>query len=351
MVLSRGSALDKKKVELPQELRANITSIKHDLFRKSDTIRMLAKQCDARQVQIIQCNEEKDVAIANKIVEAGRWKRKPSIVLTRHVLNKCHKNTLKKIAAAISVSTPITKYLREAKKKIGNDSFRVVYIPPLYNIESFLSFVPPSKTRYEFFKETFNIHIQPEETVICMIANLYKSKNHALLLKAISKIKDKSIHLILAGCGPLERRLKSFSRRLKIDDRTHFVGFTNKVPEILFYSNINMLPSKKEGLGVAVLEASLMKKPSIVSSGNGSSDIVVHEKTGLVFKNNDLRDCIEKIRYMIDNPKVASSIGIASYNHVKEEFSTHKNFQRYVDLYNSLSDFVFQKNLKLTFFL
>ncbi|MCK4517733.1 lipopolysaccharide heptosyltransferase II [Candidatus Babeliales bacterium] len=340
MGITEDSSLAEKTKKLSKELNKNIITIK----RCNVNAMEVAKKCIEKDVEIIQCNEEKEIALSYEILKAGRWRRKPSIVLTRHVLSKCKKGTLEKIDAAIAVSSPIVSYLEKAREALSGNNFRIAHIPPLYEIDKYLQFFPSKKTKHDFFKEEFDINIENNQSVICMIANLYRAKNHKLLLNAISKIKaskglaSKSIHLVLAGNGPLEKKLKALSRKLKISDRTHFVGFTNKIPEILSYSDVNILPTKKEGLGIALIEASLMKKPSIIASGSGSSDVIKDKETGLIFKNNDLNDCIEKINYIIDNPKIASRLGAMAYKFVKKQFSIKNSLIKYINLYKTLQE-------------
>ena len=330
--VSQNSQLDEKTQKLSKELKSNILTV-------NCNAKEVAKECVARQVEIIQCNnEEREVDFACEISKAFILGKKPAIVLTKHVLGKCKKTTLERIDAAIAVSSPIVSDLEKAGKIVTRNNFRIAHIPPLYEIDKYLQFSQKRQTKHDFFKEEFNIKIDNNNPVICMIANLYRTKNHKLLFSAISMIKNKSIHLVLAGSGPLEKKLKALARRLKIASRTHFVGFTDKVPEILSYSDVNILPTKSEGLGISLIEASLMKKPSIISSGSGSSDVIKDKVTGLIFKNNDLEDCIEKISYIIDNPKIANRLGATAYIFVKKQFSPKVSLQKYINLYKTLQE-------------
>ncbi len=82
-----------------------------------------------------------------------------------------------------------------------------------------------------------------------------------------------------------------------------------------------------------------MKRMSIIAGGNGTSDLIAHKKTGLVFKNNDLSDCIKQIKCAVESRELRTRLGVAAHNFVKKKFDTEKNIQQYVDLYKNMGVF------------
>ena len=132
----------------------------------------------------------------------------------------------------------------------------------------FLNF-NPTESKVDFFRKNFNVYID-NHPVICMIANLFKYKNHELLLNAIANLihKDKIlVEIFLAGDeGDVSQAsLQQLASNLKISKHVHFLGFTKLIPELLYYSDIKVLCSKKEAFGIVLMEAALMKKPIILS--------------------------------------------------------------------------------------
>lgn len=303
-------------------------------------IEKITKICKKENIKIISCNEEKEAYVAKKIKRNHPIK----IVFTRHVLNSLKKTTLQNTDTVVAVSTPIKKYLQK-KISLNNIDTKIELIPPLYYPKKFEDFNKqknkPSSAK-TFFEKNFNITLgnKKETSILLTVANLYPTKNHALLQKAVAKIiheKNKPVELILAGEGPLKNKLLKLAKKLKISEHVHFLGFTNKIPEILYYSDIHILPSKKEGLGIALLEASVMQKPSIASTGTGMSDIIKNNITGLLFKNNDLTELVQKIDLLISNKNLGKKLGKAAHRFVKNNFSIEKNFEKYVKIYKRLS--------------
>lgn len=337
MIVAKKSSLEKKLEKENLEYFAISPLKKHVLgISIEPNISELLKLCREKKITVIQCNEEREVKIAQKIIK----KHPARIIFTRHVMDKLKKDTLKNVDTIVGVSKPIVTYLEKHTKKHKSKT-KISQIPPLYSNKRFTKF-KPTETKEEFFAKNFNLSLS-QQPILCMIANLYPTKNHALLFHALQKLiykKNKKAQLILAGKGPLRTSLKRLANNLKISQCVHFIGFTNKVPEILFYSDINILPSKQEGLGIALLEAGLMKKPSIAAHGSGMSDIIKHNKTGILFKNNSVNNLTDKIEQLIDDKIFAKKLGEQAYQFVKSNFSTKANFKKYVQIYTETNPFM-----------
>lgn len=298
----------------------------------------LIKICQKENITIIHCNEEKEVIVAKKLIR-NLPKQKIAIVFTRHVLSKLKRDTLKDVSSVIGVSKPIVNYVENHIKKTQYNPPSIYLIPPFFEPTKFINY-KPTTTKTKFFKNNYNITISNKHPLLCMIANLYPTKNHKILLNAMHKlVHDKKINLelVLAGRGPLEQKLKHKTRTLGLNNHVHFLGFTKKIPDILHHADINILCSKQEGLGIALLEAGLMRTPSIAASGSGMSDIIQHNKTGLLFKNKQTNDLVEKIETLIRNKHLAMTLGANAYTHVKKKFSIETNFKKYLEIYKNLA--------------
>jgi glycosyltransferase involved in cell wall biosynthesis len=286
--------------------------------------RHISKIVEKEKVNIVHCNEGREVLIAKKLAKKQNF----SLVFTRHVASHLRKKTLNDLDAVIGVSKHVTEYLRNQIEENKYNTKRLVHIPPLYFEEKFIA-IPTMQTTQKNNKNT----------ILCNIANLYKTKNHELLLHAIQKLvyeKKRSVHLTIAGEGPLEKILNELVIKLKIENFVNFVGFSNNVAEIFYHSDINIISSKQEGLSIALLEASLMKKPSIAPDKTGTCDIIKNNKTGLLFKNDNVNDLVSKIEMLIENKDFSKKLGQNAHDFVRKNFCVKTNTERHIDLYNDL---------------
>lgn len=110
----------------------------------------------------------------------------------------------------------------------------------------------------------------PEESpVFGHIGRLTPVKNHGFLLEVFSSILKElpEAHLLLAGRGEEEDRLKSKADDLDIKDRVHFLGVRDDIPAILSAIDVFVFPSIKEGLANAVIEAQASGARCLISTG------------------------------------------------------------------------------------
>jgi glycosyltransferase involved in cell wall biosynthesis len=129
--------------------------------------------------------------------------------------------------------------------------------------------------------------------VFLFVGRLSPEKNVSLLLHAFAGLKSvfPKSRLIIVGGGPERKRLEMLSRSLKIAEMTGFVGRADPAP---YYKSAAclVLPSFNEGWGLVVIEASAAGCPVVMSDVGCAGEIIVNNKSGLVFPVND----VEKLR-------------------------------------------------------
>ncbi len=115
-------------------------------------------------------------------------------------------------------------------------------------------------------KRLFGVEGRP---VFGHVGRLAPEKNHAFLLEVFSCILadlPQSV-LLLAGRGPLDAELREKARQLGIDCSVRFLGVRDDVPEVLRALDVFLLPSTKEGLALAAIEAEAVGLPCLLSTG------------------------------------------------------------------------------------
>ncbi|MFC1894898.1 glycosyltransferase family 4 protein [Candidatus Dependentiae bacterium] len=290
----------------------------------------ILKICNQNNTNIIHCNIHRETLPAKKVAH----KLKIQVILTRHVTEIPKLKYLKNLDGLIGVNPNIISNIKKQNLNIKN----YIFIPPFFDENKFLNF-KQSTNKYDFFKTNFNLNIQ-NIPIICTIANIFKSKNHTILLKAVSNLihkKNKPIEVLLVGDGTQKSKLKFETKKLNIEKYVHFLGFTNKVTEILYHSDIKILPSKKEAFGIVLLEAALLKKPLICATKTGAANLIVFDKkTGLLFENNNLDSLIKKIESLLNNTEFCKKLGQNAYEHTYKIFSVNKNLNKITRFYKKI---------------
>lgn len=137
--------------------------------------------------------------------------------------------------------------------------------------------------------------------------------------RAIKKMPD--VNFYFAGDGPYFNLIKE-----NCPPNMFLIGGVSElgVKKLLESGDIFVHPSGLDALPRSVKEASLMEKPIVASNVGGIPEIVKNNQTGYLCEIDDVDQWIEKIRFLLDNPDVARSLGKNAREFVIETFDWRK---------------------------
>lgn len=145
--------------------------------------------------------------------------------------------------------------------------------------------------------------IKENEIILQYSGRLTEVKNVKLIIKALSRIKDKSIKLFITGGGKQEQELKLLAEKLGIN--LIITGFIDNQEELFkhyFISDIFVLASIYEPWGLVVNEAMYAELPALVSNICGCSlDLVQEGINGFTFNPYDYEDLALKINNVLED--------------------------------------------------
>jgi glycosyltransferase involved in cell wall biosynthesis len=309
-------------------------------FDQTSLFQAISRICSERRIDIIHVNKPKEFKIAQRISKIFNV----AVIVQHHVFSE--PNYLKKsskIDAFLSTCPDVVRKIQDKNEKLKCGVNLIKFVPPMTFDTRFLNFVPLYPDKQTFFKTAFAIDIG-KMPVVCMVAHLNQCKNHELLLRAahlLIKLHNTPFHIVLAGsdsdCPGREAQLKALVEELDLQQFVHFLGFVDDIPELLYYSDIKVLPSKGEAFAIAVFEAAFMKKPIILSNAAGSADhIIFHEKTGLLFDPSDVEQLAFCIKRLIEDEKFAAWLGHNAYSLAINEFSDIAIARKYASIYKKV---------------
>lgn len=146
----------------------------------------------------------------------------------------------------------------------------------------------------------------PEDAVVLLsVGELNDNKNHQVIIKAMSRLGEiNNLHYVIAGEGPNAERLKAQAKELGLSGRVHLLGYRTDIPELNKASDIFCFPSRREGLGLAALEAMASGVPLVTSNVHGINDYSENGVTGFKCAPDDELEFAEAIRSLFaDNRK------------------------------------------------
>jgi glycosyltransferase involved in cell wall biosynthesis len=110
----------------------------------------------------------------------------------------------------------------------------------------------------------------PGELLALTLAHLRPTKAYDVFLQTARLTEERSVPVryVAAGDGILRDELEAQHARLGLGDRFRFVGERTDVPRLLAGADFFVLPSRQEGLPVAIMEATCAGVPLIVTAVN-----------------------------------------------------------------------------------
>jgi len=147
------------------------------------------------------------------------------------------------------------------------------------------------------------------------VARLVPEKGLETLLQALHDLIEKGFPVrgLIVGEGRLRQALEARAAALGLSTAVVFVGYQEDVRPWLGAMDIFALPTQREGLSVAVLEAMSMERPVVVSDLPAFHDVVLPEQTGLV-----AGDWVAQLTRLVTDPELRRRLGTAARVHVRE---------------------------------
>ena len=131
----------------------------------------------------------------------------------------------------------------------------------------------------------------PDDVVCTVVGRVEHLKGHGTVLNAVSKILYRNpslpLKLWIVGDGDDLEFFKLKAKSMGIADNVIFTGFRNDVSNILHSSDIFCLPSLREGLSIALLEAMSVGLPCVVSDIRGMRDIFQDNTEAILFSSEN----------------------------------------------------------------
>jgi UDP-glucose:(heptosyl)LPS alpha-1,3-glucosyltransferase len=219
------------------------------------------------------------------------------------------KKAKKVIAISNSVKEDIIKYY-----KIPEEKIHVIYSG--VNLEEF------NLDNRKFRDEIREKHgISPGDILLILVGNPYGRKGLEFVLRALSKIKQKNVKLLVSGKDE-PGEFQSLINELGLTGRVVFrVGLYTDINKYFSAADIFVLPSLYETFGLVVIEAMGSGLPVIVSNGEfiGASELIEDGKDGLLLKDpKNFEDIAEKLKFLIENENVRKQMGKEANNKARK---------------------------------
>ena len=132
--------------------------------------------------------------------------------------------------------------------------------------------------------------------------------------------------------------MEELARQLAVESKVIFLGYRSDAYEIMHLFDIFVLPSKREGLPLAILEAMYAGVPVVASNVGAVREIVRTGETGVLLQTDDPEAIASEIVCLLRDQKRLHLFGNNASEMVITEFSITKAVRQYTAIYNQLVD-------------
>ena len=134
-----------------------------------------------------------------------------------------------------------------------------------------------------------------DDILLISVGRLDANKNNSTIIRAVNKVNNKNLHLLICGDGVEREKLESLTKELKVENQIHFLGNRLDMNDLYHIADIFVMASYREGLSRSIMEAMSCGLPCIVSDIRGNRDLILNTVGGYLIDPNSYKDFAEKI--------------------------------------------------------
>jgi L-malate glycosyltransferase len=184
--------------------------------------------------------------------------------------------------------------------------------------------------------------ISNSDFIILSTSSLLPLKNIDLAIKAfklfINITSFKSVHLLIAGGGPMKSNLIKLTDALGLNENVLFLDYISK-DDILKYisiSDVIIATSLYSNMNRSIQEAMSCGKPIITFDCGNISSLVKHKENGILVKSGDLDSFAQNIKLLSEDIGLRTTLGKQARETILNQRNWNKRIQQELELYNKI---------------
>lgn len=236
-----------------------------------------------------------------------------------------------KYSLSIACSEAVKDYYLQYNSKADKD--KVIFMDNCFNFNEFNKVVLEDRNEFKA-----KIGIKNDQYVFGYLGRLLKVKGAELMIEAFKSkmdLMDKAI-LLIVGDGEEKDNLEDLVKQYGIEERVIFAGYQKKSYDYMNTFDSFILPSVREGLPIAVLEAMAMKKPVISTPVAGLSKLMKSGFNGIVLEERTKEALANAMESLYNDNELSQKIADNAYKHLYENCNINNYVDRLQDIYNNM---------------
>ena len=185
-----------------------------------------------------------------------------------------------------------------------------------------------------------DLNVSSEHFMVLAVGRICIDKGFQELVEAfeIASSKVKNMRLVVVGEYYQPDALPQ-SVIDKLEDRAHLVGRVpnRDLPEILNAADLFVYPSRREGFGVAAIEAAAMRLPTLAARVGGLQSAVRENYSGEFFEPMNALDLADRLVHLATDPETLQNLREKCRPYAVEHFDERLYDKFWMEIYKPSS--------------
>jgi glycosyltransferase involved in cell wall biosynthesis len=175
--------------------------------------------------------------------------------------------------------------------------------------------------------------------VIGNFARQHSLKGQEYLIRAFSRLVREfpQARLLMVGDGPRHRALRALAESLGLNEQLVFTGWRRDATRLIAAVDLVAHPTLHEAFPQLMVEALAHGRPLVITDVSGATDHIEHRRTGLLIPKRDEEAIYQAVRWAIQHPDQARSLGQQGRAYVLDNLDIRKVIRRYEACYESVA--------------
>ena len=178
------------------------------------------------------------------------------------------------------------------------------------------------------------IGLAPEDVFFVAVGRLVYEKGHEFLVEAMATVAAEDPRAVagICGAGPLHEPLQAQIEKLGLHKNIKLLGQWDAIPELLAASDVFVLPSRWEGLPMALLEGMMAGLPVIATRVEGVDEVVEPGVHGVLVPLESPSELAQAILQLLRSPQDRQRMGAAARERVMNSYTTDRMCESYLQV-------------------
>jgi glycosyltransferase involved in cell wall biosynthesis len=164
--------------------------------------------------------------------------------------------------------------------------------------------------------------LSPDHVICGWVGRFHAAKDIETLMRAFQQVvatAGKPVALVMVGDGVERDKAVALVNRLEIQDKVHFLGSRQDIPDLMRCFDLYVSSSEREGVPLVLLEAMATGLPCVATNVGGVADIIGSE-TGRVVPSKHPELLANALQELIDDDELRQQLGERAVIEVERKF-------------------------------